>query len=65
MGRIHPMMHSKFHPCFEFLHPFAHHHQHTIQRLPTFSGYQERLLLRKKVKPPLSGHLQGFQQVTA
>ena len=28
MGRIHPMMHSKFHPCLELLHPLAHHRQH-------------------------------------
>ena len=28
MGRIHPMMHSKFHPCLELLHPFPHHRQH-------------------------------------
>ena len=28
MGRIHPMMHSKFHPCLELLHPLVHHRQH-------------------------------------
>ena len=28
MGRIHPMMHSKFHPGLELLYPFPHHRQH-------------------------------------
>ena len=28
MGRIHPMMHSKFHPFLELLYPFTYHRQY-------------------------------------
>ena len=60
MSRIHRMMHSKFHPCLELLHPFRYHRQHYTATPNTFgltnvessvgSLYnRERFLLRYKV----------------
>ena len=37
MGRTHPMMHSKLHPCLELLHPFTYHRQQ-YPTTPNFFG---------------------------